>query len=131
MADAERYRAAERALWASLGVEATERELDVVGLDGHLRITEAGAGPLLVFIHGGSSAGASWASLVARLDGYRCVLVDRPGCGLSPPRRTDVAAVADLEAYADAFVPAVIEALGVEAAPVVATSFGPAKLNSR
>jgi pimeloyl-ACP methyl ester carboxylesterase len=36
---------------------------------------------------GGSNAGSSWARLAVRLSGFRCLLVDRPGCGLSVPLR--------------------------------------------
>jgi pimeloyl-ACP methyl ester carboxylesterase len=122
--DEARFRAAEDRLWASVGVRPTERVLELSRTGVTVRMQEVGEGPPVVFVHGGSNCGASWASLVARLDGFRCVLVDRPGCGLSPPLATGFDDVARLGAFADAFVVVVLDALDLERAHLVATSFG-------
>jgi pimeloyl-ACP methyl ester carboxylesterase len=83
-----------------------------------------GDGPAVVFVHGVSNSGASWAPLVGRLAGLHCVVLDRPGCGLSDrlPNRLDD--VDQLAGFADGLIVDVLDALQLEAAHVVATSFG-------
>ncbi len=120
--DEARHRAAERRVWASLGAEPTEEALIVEGR--RLRVQVVGDGPPLLFLHGGGISGTSWAPLAAQLTDHRCLLVDRAGCGLSeaPSGRFD-----DVDAFlahATDFVPAVLDALAIDRAPVVATSFG-------
>ena len=84
-----RYRKAERRLWASLGVSPTERRLHLSHSGVGVRVQEAGEGPAVVFVHGGSNSGTSWAPLVAQLEDFHCILLDRPGCGLSDPLATN------------------------------------------
>ena len=127
--DAERYRDAERRLWASVGCAPTERTLELARTGVAIRIQESGtgAGPgarPVVFVHGGSTAAPSWAPLVALLPGLRSVLLDRPGCGLSPRLQTGFSDVGRLETFADALLVDVLDALGLERAHLVATSFG-------
>src|SRR5216684_2208051 len=96
-----RYREAERRLWDSLGVTPTEQRLHLDRIGTTVRVQEMGEGPAVVFVHGGSTSGASWAPLVARLDGFRCVVLDRPGCGLSDPLVTGFDDVERLGTFAD------------------------------
>ena len=119
-----RYRHAEQSLWASVGVTPTERQLRLERTGTTARVQEVGAGPTVVFVHGASNAGASWASLVARMDGFHCVLLDRPGCGLSEPLAGRLDDVARLATFADGLVVDVLDAMGIDTAMVVATSFG-------
>jgi pimeloyl-ACP methyl ester carboxylesterase len=122
--DEQRYRRAERALWESVGARPTERLVHLDGCDAHVRIQEMGDGAPVVFLHGASNGGTSWASLAARLDTFRCVLVDRPGCGLSPRLEHPPTDTAEFDAFADGFVVDLLDAIGVEEAHVIATSFG-------
>jgi pimeloyl-ACP methyl ester carboxylesterase len=46
-------------------------------------VLEVGSGKPILFIHGGVWPGAVFASLVQELSGFRCLMLDRPGCGLS------------------------------------------------
>ena len=48
-----------------------------------LRVVELGSGSPIVFFPGTLVTGAAWAALVRELAGDRCLLVDRPGQGLS------------------------------------------------
>ena len=120
-----KYRAAEQRLWDSVGVTTTDIELPLATIGGSVRAQEAGDGPPLLFIHGGATAGASWAHLVARLGDYRCIVIDRPGCGLSDPLPgagwTDMA---KFTGYAEALVPDLVDALGLSSIKVAATSHG-------
>jgi pimeloyl-ACP methyl ester carboxylesterase len=122
--DEARYRRAEAALWASLGAEPAEARLRLDRTGAEVRVQELGAGPTVVLVHGASNAGTSWAPLVARLDGFRCVVLDRPGCGLSPPLGCRLADMAAVRSFADDLVADVLDALAVDRAHVVGTSFG-------
>lgn len=114
----QRYRRAEQALWEHYGVEPAERFIDVQGT--RLRVLEVGTGEPVLFVHGTGGPG-TWPSLVAELSGYRCLLLDRPGWGLSAavdyPRHEYSKFVADL-------LGEVLGALGVERADVVGASIG-------
>lgn len=118
-----RYREAEGRLWSSVGVIPTERWLRLHRSDATVRVQQAGEGPAVVFVHGASNSGTSWASLVPRLNHFRCVLVDRPGCGLSPPldAKLDIEGVRKLAA---SLLVDVLDALELQSTHVVATSFG-------
>ncbi len=120
----ERYRQAEQVLWQSVGAEPTERQLVLDRTRATVRVQELGAGKPVVFVHGASNSGTSWASLAARLPGFRCVLVDRPGCGLSPPLDRRHADMGELATFADALVVDVLDAIGAPRAHVIGTSFG-------
>lgn len=118
------FREAERRLWQSVGVEPRERRVTLRG-GGSVRLQETGEGPAVLFIHGASNAGTSWMALMAELPDFRCIALDRPGCGLSDPITggplRDIEAI---ESYADALVPDVLDALDLPRAQVLATSYG-------
>ena len=117
------YRAAERRLWRSIGAQPVERRirLERIGVD--VRVQEVGEGPPVLFIHGVATSGVSWAGLAARARGFRCLILDRPGTGLSQPlgRPVDPETLA---ALADVLVADVLDALEVRSAHLVASSFG-------
>lgn len=120
----DRYREVEQRLWTSLGLEPTERHVRLEQLDTSVRLVEVGEGPAVLFVHGGSASGANWAPLVARLDGFRCLLLDRPGCGLSAPLDADLSDLAEFRAAAGALTADVLDGLALPTAHVVATSLG-------
>jgi pimeloyl-ACP methyl ester carboxylesterase len=119
-----RYREAETRMWNSVGVTPTEQRLRLSRTGLTLRVQEVGEGPAIVFVHGASNSGVSWAQLVAGLDGFRCILLDRPGCGLSEPVAGGFDDVSRLGEFADNLIVDVLDALGLESAHVVSTSFG-------
>ena len=118
-----RYREAEGRLWQSKGVTPTERRLHLKRNDVNVRVLEVGEGPPVLFVHGGNVSGSSWAALVARLPGFRCILLDRPGCGLSEPLATTLNSDT-LPSFAETLLPDVLDALELDSAHLVATSFG-------
>jgi pimeloyl-ACP methyl ester carboxylesterase len=122
--DVRRFRDAEARLWASVGVTPTERRVALRGPAGTVRVQEVGDGPTVLFVHGGANAGTSWATLVARLPGFRCVVLDRPGCGLSDRIDPPLPDIAAIESFADRMIPDVLDALGLTRVHVVSTSFG-------
>jgi pimeloyl-ACP methyl ester carboxylesterase len=106
------YRAAERALFTALGVEAEERWVDGV------RVLSVGQGEPVLFVHGSPNTCATWAGLAARL-GRRCLLLERPGAGLSPPR-----VWRDYRREVVVMLESVLDALGLDQIDVVGSSFG-------
>lgn len=119
-----RYRAAERELWASEGLAPTEELVRVASHAAPVRLQRLGVGPPVVLIHGVNTAGAVFAPLVAGLLAFDCIVLDRPGCGLSGPATGNMRDVAAFAAFADDMVADLLDALGVERAHLVATSLG-------
>ena len=124
MTDEGSYRVTEERLWASVGVTPTEHRVPLAHTGVTVRIQEVGEGPVVLFVHGASNSGTSWAGLVARLDGFRCLLLDRPGCGLSEALPAAFSDVDELSAFSDTLVTDVLDAMEVGVADVVATSYG-------
>lgn len=120
-ARSERYRAAERALWEHYGLAPTERFVELGAPAARLRVLEVGAGEPLLFVHGTAGAAPVWAPLVRELGTFRCLLLDRPGWGLSSAvdysRYEYGTVVADVLA-------GVLDGLGIERASVVGGSIG-------
>lgn len=86
-----------------------------------LHYLEAGRGPVVVLLHGGSGGGANWFRLIGPLAArYRVLAPDLPGFGLSPART----ASAPLGVQAAGVLQAWLDTIGVERATVVGTSFG-------
>lgn len=55
--------------------------------DGEIAYTEWGTGPAAVFVHGVTVSGALWRHVIESLsDTTRCIAVDLPGHGATPPR---------------------------------------------
>ena len=117
----EQYRAAERALWAYYGVEPKEQFVELERPRVKLRVLEVGTGEPVLFVHGGPNAGSTWAPLVARLQDFRCLVLDRPGCGLSAP--VDYSG-ADIKSLAVNVLALVADGLGLEQCCIVASSIG-------
>ena len=85
------------------------------------RVLEVGEGPPLLFVHGAGMTAGVWAPLLVHLPHRRSICVDLPGCGLTDP--LDYRGV-DLREHARAFLPALLDALGLDAVAVVANSLG-------
>lgn len=117
------YRRAERRLCAFEGVSPVERRVHLARLDVDVRVQEVGHGEPTLFIHGGPNSGSTWLQLTARLRGVHCLLLDRPGTGLSGAL-PDPVRPHNLRAYAETLVVDVLDALEIEQAHLVVSSFG-------
>jgi pimeloyl-ACP methyl ester carboxylesterase len=82
---ADRYRQAEQALWHRYGLAPVERFVTVEKPAARLRVVEVGSGEPIVFVPGTMVTGPAWGGLIRELRDRRCLLVDRPGEGLSSP----------------------------------------------
>ena len=118
---AERYRRAERAFWRFYGLAPAERFVDAGSPSVRLRVQEVGSGEPVLFVNGTGGPGAYFAPLLAELRGFRCLVLDRPGWGLSDP--VDYSRAAYRTVVAELLRDA-LDALGVERACVVGGSIG-------
>lgn len=119
--NATKYREAEQHLWASVGLEPSEQYVALPRIGVKLRVQEVGEGEPVLFIHGGPNSGSTWAPLIEHFDGFRCLMVDRPGTGLSEPYPVTRE---NHRAFGDVFIGDVLDGLSIESAHVVASSFG-------
>jgi 2-hydroxy-6-oxonona-2,4-dienedioate hydrolase len=120
--DVAAYRDAEATFWSSFGRRpSAEHHVRLPTTGTSVRVQEVGEGPPVLFLHGGPNTGSTWVPLVAHLDGLRCLLVDRPGTGLSAPYPITAS---NLPRIGASFVPDLLDGLGIGRAHVVASSFG-------
>ena len=118
---AQSYREAEQKLWREAGANPTEQFVRLPRHDVTVRIQEVGQGSPVLFVHGNPSAGSTWAPLVARLSGLRCLLVDRPGTGLSGAYTYDRKSIRE---FFETLVVDVLDALEIDQAHLVGSSSG-------
>ncbi|MDX2381342.1 MAG: alpha/beta fold hydrolase [Acidimicrobiia bacterium] len=119
--DEAKCREVEGRLWASVGRAPTEHFVQLPRIDVKVRVQEVGDGPPALFLHGGPNSGSTWAPLVEHVEGFRCLLLDRPGTGLSEHVNVERG---ELTTFASKLVGDTLEALGIERAHVVASSLG-------
>jgi pimeloyl-ACP methyl ester carboxylesterase len=103
----------------AVAADSRQITIDDPALDVH--VLDVGEGAPILFLHGGNSVAAGWIPLLGKLDGYRKLAPDRPGCGLTT--KLDYSGI-DLREHATAFVGAVMTALGLERASIVGNSMG-------
>lgn len=113
------YRVAEKALWDSEGLRPKEHFVDLGTIGTRVRVQEVGEGEPVLFIHGGPNSGSTWAQLVSQLDGFRCLVLDRPGTGLSDDYSLRAR---DHGSYTSSLVAEVLDAFGIDRSHVVASS---------
>lgn len=117
----QRYRAAERELWKHHGLAAEKRHVQLEFPRVRLRVTAVGSGRPVLLVGGLAGAGPLWAGLIAELQGLRCLVLDRPGCGLSTP--IDHAAH-DPAAVVTEILAGLLDRLGIRRCPVVGQGIG-------
>jgi pimeloyl-ACP methyl ester carboxylesterase len=117
----ERYRRAERAFWAHHGLAPAERFVQVGSPPARLRVQELGSGEPVLFVNGTGGPGAYFAPLLRELHGFRCLVLDRPGWGLSAPVDFSGATYRTLTAE---LLRETLDALGIDRASLVGGSIG-------
>lgn len=116
----ERYRQAERRLWDRFDLQPIEHSVELDAPAARLRVLEVGTGRPVLFVHGTAGLGA-WPGLLAQLRGLRCLIVERPGWGLSSA--IDYSGGGYRRLSAD-LLAGLLDALDVERASVVGASIG-------
>lgn len=117
----DRFRQTERTFWRHYGLTPTEHMVAVGSPSTRLRVLEVGSGPPVIFVHGTGGSGAYFAPLIAQLDDLRCMVIDRPGWGLSEP--LDFTG-RDYPAVVSGLLRDTLDHLGVDQADAVGGSIG-------
>lgn len=118
------YLDAERQLFDSEDVAVTQRYVPLERLRGKVRVLEAGTGPPVLFVSGAMTTGAIFARMAAALPDYRCLLLERPGTGLTSPLLPAPTNLESQQQAADVLLCDVLDGLDIEAAHVVSTALG-------
>lgn len=116
-----RYREAEATLWSAHGLEPIERWVELRDPAVRIRIVESGSGDPVLFLPGSGGSGPYWAPLVRELAGFRSLMLDRPGWGLSSPidYRTD-----GFRSLVVRILAGVLDALELDRVDVIGASIG-------
>lgn len=117
----QRIREAEKRLVAANGLDAEETFVELGSTGVRLRTLQLGQGPPVVFLHGVSLAAAAWAPWLPLLPGFRAVLVELPGHGLSGPARYRAGSVRE---HTLLLLDELLAALGLPAPAIVGHSLG-------
>ena len=115
------FEQAERRLFTACGVQVGSRRVRLADPPVAVRVLEAGDGPPLVLAHGSGMSASTWAPLMPHLKAHRLIAFDLPGFGLSDA--FDYSG-RSLRSHAVAQLTSLLDALGVEQAPIVGTSLG-------
>ena len=120
-ADSQAALKAEKNLFDYYELEYQEHLINLEAPDIRLRVLEIGSGKPLIMVPGGAGDAWTYAPLMAELEGYRMIAINRPGSGLSDGvdnRQIDLRrlAVDTIQATADAF--------GLDSVPIICNSMG-------
>ena len=116
------YRSAESKLWDYYEADPDESRIEIASATTFIRVQEIGKGDPLLFIHGGPNSGSTFAPLVPKMENRRCIVIDRPGTGLSGPVNYDTPRL--IPELAVRVLTELLDKLGLETVDVVASSFG-------
>jgi pimeloyl-ACP methyl ester carboxylesterase len=112
---------AETRLFDHYGLEVKTHFVELEEPNIRVRVLESGSGPALLFVPGGVGDGWIWASLMAKLKGWRLIVVNRPGGGMSDG--IDHRAV-DVRQLAVDTLTSVLDYFNLERIPVIGNSMG-------
>jgi len=118
------YRLAEEGLLQKFDLERKEHFIQVNGHGTQVRVQEIGTGDPLLLLHGGPNAGSTWLELVSRLSSFRCLILDRPGCGLSGGYSYGGITLDKMEDLIVTVIDAVLDHFSLEKSNILASSFG-------
>ena len=112
---------AEQRLFGHYGLEPKSHFVEMEEPQLRLRVLEVGDGPPLLMVPGGAGDAWPYAPLMAELSGWRMIVLNRPGSGLSDG--IDHRAV-DVRQLATETLRAVANAFELERVPIVSNSMG-------
>jgi pimeloyl-ACP methyl ester carboxylesterase len=118
------YRQHEEILLEEYKVERNEQFIAVKDYDLKVRVQEIGEGQPLLFIHGGPNAGSTWLELASLLPERKCLILDRPGCGLSDGLSYRNYTREKLEHLIVRVIDSVLDHYQLKKIPILASSFG-------
>jgi pimeloyl-ACP methyl ester carboxylesterase len=112
---------AERRLFTAYGLHLRSRSVRLADPDLEVAVRESGEGEPVLFVHGSGMNGATWAPVLAALNGNRAIAVDLPGFGRSAAYEYSGRS---LRRHAVAQLTSLLDALELERVPIVGTSLG-------
>ena len=115
------FERAEKRVWERYGLDIATRYVELRKSALRVRVLECGEGRPLLFVSGDGAVAAAWAPLLGELPGRRAVVLDRPSFGLSD--RFDYRG-ADLRRHGVALLCGLLDALELDAVPIVGSSGG-------
>ena len=119
-----KYRNSEKKYFESCHVQVNEHFIEVKKLSIRIRVLTTGNGSPLLFIHGAPAAGAIWMPLIRNLHGYKNIIIDRPGCGLSEKTSYKDLSRNQLQSIMVSAIDAALDHFKISKIPVVSSSFG-------
>ena len=120
-----RYRSSENALFRAYGLDPQEEVITIKKLDSRVRVQTIGSGPPLLFVHGAPNSGSTWVQLLPFFPSYKCILLDRPGCGLSEPiSYKNISGIDDVTEIIVSVIDGILDHFNIESASFVPSSFG-------
>lgn len=118
------YRESEDKILELYGINRVEHFIEVPEHGIRVRVQETGEGKPLLFIHGGPNAGSTWLQLASLLQVYKCLILDRPGCGLSDAISYKGVSRESLSRLVVNVTNQVLKYFKLDRIPVAASSFG-------
>jgi pimeloyl-ACP methyl ester carboxylesterase len=119
-----KYRHTEDNLLKEYKLDREEHFIKVEGYGIKVRVQVTGQGPPLFFIHGGPNAGSTWLELASLLPDYQCLILDRPGCGLSEAYSYNQLTRDKLDKLIVSVIDSVLDYFSLEKSYFLASSFG-------
>lgn len=117
-----KYRNTRDKLFAEFDATARSKFLETEGPFGKIHYLESGVGSPLILVHGGLSHCSEWIPILKPLsEKYHLFVVDRPGHGLTSPRKNKAI---DFRQNATEFIHTFMEGIGVPKAILVGNSLG-------
>lgn len=119
-----RYRASEKIFFDENHISPIEHLIEVKELSARIRVLEIGTGSPVLYIHGAPAAAALWIPLVKNMQGYRNLIIDRPGCGMSDKINYRGLTKERLQTIMLLTIDSVIDHFNLRQIPIIASSFG-------
>lgn len=120
----DKYRHNENAVLNKYKLDSEEHFVRVENYGIKVRVQVTGQGPPMLFIHGGPNAGSTWLELASLLPDYQCLILDRPGCGLSDGYSYNDLTLDKLENLVVSVIDSVLDHFKLEKSLFLASSFG-------
>lgn len=122
--DVETYLQVEKEFLESEDIQFESQTVDLKRLESQLRVVTAGDGPPVLFVPGTMSTGVAFAGIVGHMPDYRCIMIDRPGTGLSPNLPGPPKTMEAQQHAADNLLADVLDGMGIQQSHIVCTSLG-------
>ena len=119
-----KYRNSEKNYFEECGIQANEHFIEIKELSISIRVLTTGNGSPLLFVHGAPASGAIWMPLVTHLKGYKSIIIDRPGCGLSEKTSYKDLSRDQLQSIMIFTIDAILDQFKIPQIPIVSSSFG-------